>query len=343
MKPTLLFCLLGPLALGCSADSTSDADPATSDPCADARAHLQSCFPDQPLPTECHAESAEAILNASCEELSRADGKADGGWMCIWMPWLCTGSGSSTRGISVIVERCAGYYGSNYDCYGTYGSPCTLVVLEDATGQELQRGYTGTYGSVRFDVTSNAAHVVRILDREGQTATQVVGDLTYSPAEARTEVPAKDEDQTVRMYVPTDSEPALKFCSSLRGNIDVTDNAGQRLDAEEIEWSWVVRFLAEDGTVGLGRPGRRHPEVTASGEWENVFEFPHGYAGEHLFEFVRVDVPSYARVANPDYERLLNLYAVSSVDPERVSLEVTPEEIPEPVVFTHSFLDPLAP
>lgn len=339
-KITTLVFLLPTLALGCGAESTDESNPGAANPCTEAVAHLQACFPDQAMPGECHEASAQQILDSSCEELAAGDGKADGGWTCLWMPWLCVGGGNDdSRAVSVVVERCAGTYGP-IDCYGTYGAPCTLVVLENEAGEELDRQYTGTYGSVRFVDVPAGANVVRVLDRAGQTTTQVIGEYTYSTAEAKVEVPADAEDPKVRVYLPGDSEATVKACSTVHGHLDVVDGAGLRVDTEEIEWGWLVRFLAEDGTVELMRPFRVHPDASGSGQWENNFTFFRTYEGEHVVEFIRMDIPSYARENNPDYEHLLDYYAEEFVPPESVSFVVEAGDIPDDVEFKHTIVEP---
>lgn len=329
---TILF-----LASGCGSESNNPTS-AASDPCAEAVAHLQSCFPNQPISSECHAETAQQILQTSCEDLAAMDGKADGGWMCIWMPWLCSGGGDDNREVSVFVERCAGTYGPT-DCYGTNSAPCTLVVLEDAEGEEIARQYTGAHGSAQFDEVPEGKAYVRVLDRAGNTTTQVVGDYSYSTTEAKVEVP--EDDEPIRIYLPGDSEPTVKACSKLKGYLDVVDGAGERLDAEEIEWGWLVRFLAADGTVELTRSLPVHPHASASDAWENNFYFDRTYAGEHVFEFIRMDIPSYARKSNPDYEYLLDRYAVESIPPESVGLSVDAADVPSDLELRHAFTDPL--
>ena len=74
-----------------------------------------------------------------------------------------------------------------------------------------------------------------------------------------------------------------------------------------------------------------------------AFDFPIGYAGEHVVEFIRMDIPSYARENNPDYDHLLDWYAEESLPIESVSFVVESSDIPNDVELRHTIVDPLSP
>ena len=327
----------------CGADETATGEAPIDrapDACAQAAAHLATCFPEQPAASTCDAATAARVAATPCETLAEHDGKADNAWLCLWTPWLCAGPGpdgppTGTRTVTVGVERCGGSILDPDGCDGVYGAPCSLVVLADAAGAEVARAYTGTYGSVRFEGVGAGAHTARVLDRAGATAAAVFGDFSPEVGPAEVAVPEGADDLRVNLYLRADSEATVKACSTVSGYLDVVDAAGERLAAEDIEWGWFVRFLAADGTVEVKRPFRLHPEASPTGAWENTFALHAVYAGAHVVEFIEMDIPEWARENNPDYEALLRRYAVDSVPVEALELTVDAADVPEDLSFRH--------
>lgn len=345
-----LLALLGGCAPGDNDGGAADAPIQvlpTDDACDRALAHVASCFPDQAAPATCDAATAAQVAATPCDVLTSADAKADNPWMCLWTPWACGGDGggntpsSGGRTITVSVERCLGGVFGADTCDGVGGAPCSLVVLEDAAGVEVARAYTGD-GSVHFEGIGAEAHTARVLDRAGNTATAVFGDYAPEVAPAQIAVAAGTEDTKVYLYLQGGGEDTVRACSTVRGNLDVFDAEGTRLDAETIEWGWLVRSLEADGTVAISRPFRVHPEASDSGAWENDFSLHQVFPGEHLVEFIQMDIPEYARRNNPDYAQLLRLYAVSSVEIEALTLSVAADDVPEDLYFEYAITLPAA-
>lgn len=324
---------------------------AVGDDCARALAQVAACFPGQAVPTTCDAATAAQVAATDCETLASADAKADNPWLCLWTPWLCDGTQpgpgpgpgpeATGRTLTVSVERCMGGAFGADTCDGVTGAPCSLVVLEDAEGHEVARAYTGD-GSVHFSGVGPQAHTVRVLDRAGETAVGVFGDFAPQAAPAALEIEPGTADDKVYLYLQGGTEDTVRACSTVRGNLDVFDAEGTRLEAEDIEWGWLVRSLQADGSIAISRPFRVHPEASDSGAWENDFALHQVYPGEHLVEFIQMDIPTSARRNNPDYEQLLRLYAVDTAEPEAVTLTVSAEDVPEDLYFDYAITLPAA-
>ncbi len=321
------------LFAACAEDTETQQDNTPSDTCQAAAAHLAACFPDQTPAESCHEPTAALIVDSACEDLSSVDGKADGGWACLWMPWLCVSTPSATtRSVSVSVLRCAGGY---MGCDAVYSAPCTLVTLEDAEGNELAHAYTGTHGSVRFDEVSRDAHQVRVLDRRGETTEHLVGFISYERLPAILDVAASNDDLRLSFHLPSDSEETVKACSTVRGYLDVYDSNGARLDGQDIEWGWFVRYTDPSGESIVTRPLATHPDATQTGNWENGFHFSRVFAGEQVIEFIPMDIPSYLRRNNPDYQNLLRWYTKKNAEILSVTIDVDPDTIPETIELRH--------
>jgi hypothetical protein len=320
------FLIVALLLVGAQACGPTDesAHHDSADLCAQANAKLSECFPDQPAGDGCHGATAQLILDQSCEDLASVDAKADGSWMCFWNPWLCRSGSSQPQTYTLMVgtSRCgAGLLGDN-DCTYYYSSSCTAVALY-RDGIEVARDHSSLHGSVRFELDEPGDYEVHVLDRQDAVATQLEGLVSYQRTPAIKAVSIGNSGEArVNFDLPHDSEEAVKRCAPVRIDLSVETAAGNAISAQDVEWQWFVRFLQDDGTVGLTRPFAIHPDASGEADYVNRAYFSQVYAGVHMVEFVRMNIPEWARRNNPDYQALLERYAVRSVPPlaERYTL-----------------------
>lgn len=324
----------------------AEVDSAESDLCAQAQAKLAECFPDETPGDMCHGATAQRVLDDSCEELANVDTKADGNWMCFWNPFLCASSGGSTSQPStytlmVGTSRCGGGLLGD-DCTYYQSSSCTAVALY-RDGAEVARDHSSRHGSVRFEVSEAGTYEVRVLDRADEVTDQIKGFVSYSYVPAVESVTLDDKREVrVNFNLPSNSEEAVKRCAPFRIDLTVESPDEVRIHPHEVEWDWFIRFEQENGTVGVSRPFSFHPDATREPDYVNRTTFHWTYAGDHTVEFIRMNVPQFRRVANPDYEALLERYAVKSVGSHVEPYTMEHHNIPEGDMLRIVLIDPLA-
>ncbi len=309
----------------------------TQDLCASARDRIATCFPDAPSLTTCDPDTASNIASSSCESLEGS--KSDNPLTCLWMPWLCaTSPDTASKGtLTVSVARCYEQLGA---CAGVSSLPCAEVVVKNAS-DEVARGFTGDAGLVRFEGLAAGTYQVEVLDRAGRIADALVGSVSSAREEARAEVELGDEGVRVDLQLTADSEKTVTACSRVDVDLVVTNSRDEVLDPADVEWDWIVRYAREDGETDFARPFAIVTDESATA-WKNHFGLSRIYPGTHIVELFRVEIPGYAQEKNPDYESLLGRYQVDDVKPVELSLEVSADEIPDPVGFTSNIVDPLA-
>ena len=341
------LCLFALLTAGIQACGTTD--PATEDPseesdlCEQAQEKLQECFPDQPPPESCHGATAQQILDESCEDLVQADGKSDGGWLCFWNPFLCAGDsgGSDPYTLTVGISRCGTSLVGGNDCSYYSSSPCTAVALYQ-DGAEIARTHSSIRSAARFELEEGGEYEVRILDRHDDVAQRMTTMFGDEGAPAIETVSFGDSREArVTFDLAHDSEETVKRCAPVTVELSAETLSGEPVHAYDVEVDWLVRFLQEDGTVGLRRPLRLHPDASGEDDYVNRAYFSEIYAGDHIVEFIRMDIPSWAQTANPDLEDFLERYAVESVLPYSEEYSLDDADIPSGDRHSLVLIDPL--
>ncbi|MBT9559523.1 MAG: hypothetical protein IV100_26065 [Myxococcales bacterium] len=336
------------LSAACGTEGASVLSSSTNGDCAAATAKLQSCFPGEAVPPTCDEATAVDIASQSCSELQASGGKSDSPLTCLWMPWLCAGGSTTTpseteaSALTIAVSHCWGSAFSEDDCSGTSSLSCAQVVLFDASGSEVARAFSGEGGITRFDDIEPGTYTVRVLDRSGKLAKQVVGDLATSVEPAEIVVDVTSEPTRAELNLTMASQETVRACSFVGVDLLVTNAAGEKLDPDEVEWSWIVRYERPDGEIELTRPFRYGAEAETEADVINRFGVHRIYSGEHTFEAIRVDIPSYERKNNPDYESLLERRRVDGVDAQAITLKVLKKDLPTDLEFETSIVDPLA-
>lgn len=322
-RSILLFAaIISFVLLGCQ-EATETPAQSTSELCDQAVEHVQNCFPDREFSQtdQCTEESARNALDKSCEELEADNSKSD--HYCAYSWWTCNSSDSDDgdsddsygrlkeRDIWVTVRTC----NSNTCDSVSGGFACSKVTIEDNQGNVVASGHAGSHNGYRSsgvffeDVDLGAGtYTVKLYRRDGQLGTIMVEDGPYdygrsarSEAEVELEIERYEREYNVRMYVPHEQRDEYQRCARLQGTVSSTCN-GEPMSDEETEWSWLIQFTgeAEDGAyVKITRP--------FSIRGENRFGamlLP----GDYDITFYEMDIPSYKRENNPDYEGLLRYY-----------------------------------
>jgi hypothetical protein len=323
---TMTVCMAAIGLVGCGDVGDSGQDAETQQLCEDATDHVQSCFPDQSVrqPEECTAESAERTLAQSCEELESSDGKADS-WCNPWLWWTCGSSSTTdTTTIKVYVEAC------HSDVCGTVSgaSSCALMVLADAEGEEVARAYTNRYSSATFEdlELESGDYTVSLYRRDGTVAEMMTerefefGRPGRAEATLPVEVDGEGQQLDLRMYVSRDERESLRRCARADGRLESMCD-GEEMEREETEWSWFVEF---SGTNDAGE----YVDITRPfGVYEvgNVFSSTDLLPGVYQVTFHEMDIPSYRRRNNPDYDRLLRYYSTGREISE--TIEITEDQM----------------
>ena len=314
-----------------------------SDLCDQARAKLLECFPDQTPGDSCHGATAQQILDESCEELASHDGKSDGGWICFWNPWLCSGGSSETPtyALTVGTSRCGTSILGGNDCHYYSSSSCTTVAVYQE-GVEITRGHTGRHGTVRFEFDEPGEYEVRVLDRNEEVADQLRGFVTYEASPAiRTVTFGESREERFGFNLSHDSQELMQRCAPVTVELGAQTLSGEPVVAQDVEWDWLIRFQQANGTEEVKRAFAIHPDATGEEDFVNRAHFHWTYGGDHIVEFVRVNIPEWQRRPNPDYEDLLRRYAVSSVQSLEEPYTLLDEDIPSGDKLSIVLIDPL--
>jgi len=268
----------------------------------------------------------------SCEELAGWDGKADNPW-CFWTPWLCTGdSGTTGKKIEVSVDEC----GPGGLCPYVHSASCGLVTLHDDHDKQIAKGFTSGGGRITFEGIAAGKYTVKVHKRDGSLARMMVSDYTEETASAKQQIELASGDAPwARFNLENGSQDELTQCANARGNITFTDAAGHALDREEMEWSWLVELETAGAIVDTTRPLHFDSDDT------NIVSFRLLQKGSHTLRFIRMDIPSYARELNPDYEKLKRLYTTNEA-PIEYTINVTASQIGDELKLDRKVIDPLA-
>lgn len=304
--------------LGAACGSQEGAAPAAQEDeqaiCAEAAAHVQTCFPDAEIgtPEACDPAQAADLISRPCEELQAVDAnKADG--LCapwLWWTWqscLPSGGGggaTAAQPLYVSLSTCDDDF-----CLGTLGGgSCALVTLEDASGEEVARGYTNTNSSARFEGLAPGVYTVKVWTREDELAEQMVSEgLALSgraPATQEVAVEVSDENALARFYFERGVRETLERCAAVSGTVaGVCD--GAPMEEDEVEWTWFVRIQGEN-VAGELEQLTRPLKIFEVG---NQYRFTGLLPGTYTVTLVELEVPSYQRRPNPDYQGLAERYA----------------------------------
>lgn len=345
----LLFsCGILSLTMACGpqgSEETTGAEQESSALCAQAQAHIQGCFPEREaqIPESCTDASAEVMLAKSCDQLqadAASDSKADSG-CSPWFWWLCTSSGGGTGGqpeakgysFQLDISVCESPL-CTINLFGTdrSGAECGRITLENERGEVVATDYLNDYlvsGGVQETgpgfknlELDPGTYVARLWRRDGELA------RTTKDEPAEIEVTLLDGGEVERSthhfeILKTEAE-AIRACSSVVGTIASTCD-GEPMEDEEIEWGWVVRL---DGIHEAGR----YMDLKRSSKYYMVdghqFGFRHVRPGDYLITYIEMDIPSWSREINLDYEEyeeLVERYATGTEVVER--LEITLQDI----------------
>ena len=312
--------------------------------CVVASEHMQRCFPEREaqIPASCTEESAQAILAGSCEQLqaeAASDSKADSG-CSPWFWWLCTGGGSGAAPTEATgytfrldISVCESPL-CTINLFGTdrSGAECGRITLEDERGEVVATDYLNDYlasggvqetgpGFKNLDLPAGE-YIAKLWRRDGQLARTTSDD----PAEIEVSLLEGGEVETSARdfeILKTEAE-AIRACSDVVGTLSSTCD-GEPMDEEETEWGWVVRL---DGLHDAGR----YMDLKRASKYYMVdghqFSFRHVRPGDYLITYIEMDIPSWSREINLDYEEyeeLVERYATGNEIVER--LEITLDDI----------------
>jgi len=304
----------------------------TDSACDEAAAKIATCFPDHAtIAPTCDPDAAAEIAGSSCDDLRGLDGKADGA-TCLWLPWLC-GGGSSGSKIEVSVEQCGGdVFGGG--CPYVTSASCGLVTLHDDTGKEVSRGFSSDGGRFTFDGLEAGSYRVKVHQRSGSLSKIVVDELTDERGPASLAIDVGDGDPPWARFELVQGEAAkIDQCAELEGGLTVEDAAGHAVDREEVEWDWLVELEQDGEVLERTRPLFVYPD-------DNALRFRMVHTGGYTLRFVRMDIPDYARVANPDYDRLRDLYSADAA-PIEADLTISNSQRNKTVSISRTIVDPL--
>ncbi len=331
VKPGTAALVSSLLVLGFTACGGAEGD---EELCAEAEAHVKACFPDDEVvsPAECDPAAAERTVTQTCAELE-GQAKTDG-FCNPWMWWTCQSDGSSDgsddaagnsddwrdeRELWVRVKAC-----TDDLCDRIMGAPqCARVVVRERGGDDVASQHTGIHGSAGWTEIglTGGEYVAEVRRRDGSVAEMMVeegsgfGKPGRAPAEVAFEV-GDDDSVGIDVYVTQEEAEKLGRCAKLQSTVAAACD-GAAMPAEETEWAFFARLRGEsaDGEyVDYTRPFQLH-------ERPNTASFQRVLAGEYTLSFLEMDIPEFRRENNPDYERLVDLYATGREHTHDVTIQ----------------------
>lgn len=299
MRLTLLLTIV---YVACT--TTPEAEPDLQ--CDAARDHVRSCLGIDVELAGCDAELADAALASSCEDLAEDDAKTD---CSVWNWWGCWAGGSDPEpeeaALIVNVEQCQPLFG----CGQSPG--CVQVEVRDDSGARVAEGVTGGSGRIRFDALDAGTYEVRVLRADGEVATLAYEPFEHEAGPATRRVTVGEGEERLFFGLDQSAEEDVQVCApTITIPVRVTAE-GEAVDAEEIEWDWIIEVGEGEDYERAWRPFEAP---------DNLFELRHVNPGTVRLSFHRVSVPEWSRRPNRN-EELLDWYAVD-VPPVVVALEV---------------------
>ncbi|MEM9187740.1 MAG: carboxypeptidase-like regulatory domain-containing protein [Myxococcota bacterium] len=310
--------------------------------CDQAAVHVAECYGvEATAPTSCDPGAAAEVLGTECSALDQ--GKADG-WWCIWNPFLpgCGGGDRSTT------HDLRGGVDFAWDAFGSQISSisCAEVVLENADGEEVGRASTNVHGSFLFEDLEEGDYVIRVLDREGDTAKRLGGDdaVTAVTLEADLRV-----DMILGYYADGEeaafgsgltSEEAVGRCARVDMKLNLENRCGEAVPAYfEVRRDWVLVLENEDRayySTPLCQPADGdHWNWDGCGPEDVVLNtFINVSPGSYTLSAFRADLPDRN---NLDLERELR---IRSTDPGELSETEVEVEIGTDVSMGVGLVDP---
>lgn len=286
--------------------------------CEEAEMHFEACGLSEELafPQTCDPAGAQKLLATDCDELIEVP-KGDGCNPFLW--WTCFSGGSSEREVWLRAKECGRSFGG-VDC-GIEMSVggCALMTVESASGEEVAREHTNSGGNILVEL-EDGDYTLKLWTRDGDLAPMISGD-PFSPNEAegpaaiRFSVGSGERNDVTIWTKPQTGEEMLGRCADARGELAGSCD-GQPLDGEEVEWSWFVTFDRSEGgdtvRAAITRPFRNQSVNRVS-----VRDLP---VGEYRVNVHAMDIPSWARRNNPDYEDLLSRFGEGVVSSEALKV-----------------------
>jgi len=232
------------------------------------------------------------------------------------------------------------------DLFGerTDGGECGKITLENEAGEVVATDYINDYlfsggvqgtGAGFRDMELPAGeYVAKLWRRDGTQAVTVKSE----PAEFGVTLGEDGSvDQDGRYFKILDTEADLiRACSDVYGSLTSTCDM-EPMEDEEVEWGWLVRIDGQNGE-GTYLDMRRARSFRGN---------PHSYVfrrvrpGDYTLTFIEMDVPSWRRELNmdfEDYEYLAERYATGRELVQEI--QITDEDIvSEDVTFSSVDLD----
>lgn len=358
IKTAALLLLAGAVAsLTTACGEADDQGTNTAASCEQAQAHVQACFPNQPIsPIEgCDESAAKDVLAQDCAQLassaSATEGKADG-YCNPFFWWLCTSGGSKKAepkgytfklGLNVCQsELCVeDLFGEN-----TFGAECGKITLHDADDNIVATDYINAYvpnsgqdklGGFKDLDLEPGSYTARLWRRDGQLAQ----DIKANPAQIEVTLGEDGEVETsARNFriLATEADD-VRACSDVVGTVATTCD-GQALSKEDAEWTWLVR-LEGDNLEGSYNNLKR--SFFVFDRMSHTYSFPRVRPGSYKLTYIELDVwSSYARrsyrnASLEEYEELVERYGTGAELTETV--EITAEDIAQGEVVELGHVD----
>lgn len=274
--------------------------------CETARDHVRDCLGIDLDVAGCDAELADAALASTCEQLTEDDAKTD---CSLWNWWGCWGGGSDPEpeapALIVSVEQCQPLFG----CGQSPG--CVQVEVLDESGALVAEGVTGGSGGLRVEDLDAGTYEVRVLRADGELATLAYEPFEHDAGPASRRVTLGEDDTRLFFGLDQSIEQEVRVCAPAV-TVPVRVRAeGEPVDAEEIEWDWIVEIGEGEDYKRAWRPFEAP---------DNLFELHDVSPGRVTLSFHRVSIPEWSRRPNRNAE-LLDRYTLD-LEPVVVVLEI---------------------
>jgi hypothetical protein len=236
-------CLAGVLLAlaGCQTSGAQDSA------CTEAAAYVEACTGEAVPLDGCDTGVAEAVLSASCDDLTESGGKADCAAWSWWTNMECwAGAGDAdSRGEGITATIRVDYCADDLEpCIGVTSATCTRVDLVPRGGGDVVTQYTGQHGSARFTgLREGAAYEARVYRRDGSLARCL--ECGSSQRSAASITPGASGAEVTFTLHP-DERAQTYACADVVVPIDVVAG-GEALSAEELEWDWIAVYQTPAG------------------------------------------------------------------------------------------------
>jgi hypothetical protein len=243
-KMTSMLGLLAMMSVGCGEAAEQEAQPTTGgDLCTQSAAHVSSCLGQQiAADPGCNVQDAQALLDQSCDDLSRQTSGGKGDLMCnplfFWT--------DCNKGIKLYSVMCQEEGICDWSDGFSAWDTCFMFQIKDSQGNVVVADTTAGAGHLMTEDLDDGEYTIEVLNRDGSIVELMKDPNTLSGVDFSNDMDATfivegGRSDSHTLYLPMLAERGgdIHQCGSLSSNIQLSCD-GEEVSDPVAEWDWYV-------------------------------------------------------------------------------------------------------